>query len=169
MQNFAFIVADTMSDIVTKENNKSLLNMEDLYLQRLLPEYNIAQKAGNTFGVLHTEATKLKMRINYSSERRQQIGSLNRGKKLSDSTIKKMQRSALSRKPLLAESRAKISKNSAKANLYRVSHVDKILLSNGNYDITLQTISKVAKFCKCSSKTVQRALGSSNTGIIKKT
>lgn len=42
LQNFAFIVAETMPDVEKREDNRKLLNMEDLYLQRLLPEYNIA-------------------------------------------------------------------------------------------------------------------------------
>ena len=43
--------------------------------------YNIAQQAGNTLG--DTDETRALMRLNYSDERREAIGALNRGKKLS--------------------------------------------------------------------------------------
>lgn len=65
LANFAFVLADTLPIVVTQENNKALLEMVDHYIQLLQPAYNIAAKAGNTFGVKHTEDTKLKMRINY--------------------------------------------------------------------------------------------------------
>lgn len=70
LNNFAFVCLDTMSSVVTNENNKTLLEMEDYYIKLLLPEYNIARQANNTFGVTHTEATKIKIKINYTSERR---------------------------------------------------------------------------------------------------
>jgi excinuclease UvrABC nuclease subunit len=58
LQNFAFMVAETMPDVKKREDNQELLNMENSYLQRLKPEYNIAQQAGNTFGYRHTEETR---------------------------------------------------------------------------------------------------------------
>jgi group I intron endonuclease len=115
LENFAFTVADTISVVVTSEDNKALLTMEDSYIQALQPEYNIAQVAGNTFGVKHTSATKLAMSLNYSSERREAIGALNRGKSLSTITIEKIRSAAFARGPLSAESRALVSENSAKA------------------------------------------------------
>ena len=77
LENFAFVILDTLPNVVIQEDNQALLEMEDHYIQQLLPYYNIAPQAGNTFGVTHTEETKLKMRINYSSERREAIGNLN--------------------------------------------------------------------------------------------
>lgn len=166
LANFAFVVVDTSPTIVSQEDNKALLAMEDHYIQRLLPAYNIATQAGNTFGFIHTNETKKKMRINYSSERRELIGSLNRGKKLSSTTIELIRTAALARPPLSAHTREKMSANSAMANLSKVSRIDNQLMPNSSISMTFRTISKVANFCDCSNKTVQRAL--QKTGIVKK-
>jgi len=70
IDNFAFIILDIFTEIVDKENNKQLLDMEDYYIKSLLPDYNIVTEAGNTFGYKHSEMTRLKMVQNYSPERR---------------------------------------------------------------------------------------------------
>jgi len=63
------------------------------------------------------------MRLNYSSERREANGSLNRGKKLSARTVEAIRLAALNRPPMSDETRAKVSANSAKAQLYAVSRL----------------------------------------------
>jgi len=50
IDNFAFMVLQVFPEIVSKENNKKLLDLEDYYLKSLLPDYNIVTEAGNTFG-----------------------------------------------------------------------------------------------------------------------
>jgi group I intron endonuclease len=167
LANFAFVVVDTTLTIVSQEDNKALLAMEDQYIQLLRPDYNIAPQAGNTFGVTHTDETKHKMRINYSSERREQIASVNRGKKLSSTTIELIRAAALARPPMSADTREKVSAKSTMAKLYLVSRVDKGLMPNGSISMIIRTIPKVADICSCSEKTIQRAL--QNTGIVKKT
>ena len=73
--------------------------MEDLYVwQTLLPNYNILTEAGNSFDYKHTELDIIKMKTNYSLERRLKIGNLNRGKSFSPETLEKMRKKALSRK-----------------------------------------------------------------------
>lgn len=46
LANFAFVVLDTVPGVVNSKNNQALLAMENHYIQLLLPEYNIAQRAG---------------------------------------------------------------------------------------------------------------------------
>lgn len=167
LENFAFIVVDTVNNVVTQEDNKILLEMEDYYINLLMPKYNIAPQAGNTFGIKHTENTRANIRANYSSERREFIGSLNRGKTLSPITVGRIRTAALARPPMSMETRDKISINSTVANLYIVNHVEETILSNGITSIVLRTIPKVAEFCNCSEKTVRRAL--QGNGIIKNT
>jgi GIY-YIG catalytic domain len=75
ISEFAFLVLELFPDIVTKENNKKLLDLEDFYLKTLLPNYNILTEAGSSFGYKHTEITRLKMKSNYSLERRIKIPS----------------------------------------------------------------------------------------------
>lgn len=66
--NFAFVLLDTVPSTNTTEDNSELLALEDKYILMLSPKYNIAPKAGNTFGLLHKEETKQHMRAIYSSE-----------------------------------------------------------------------------------------------------
>lgn len=94
LQSFAFIVLELFPEVVNQENNKKLLNIEDFYIKSLLPDYNILTEAGSSFGYKHTEVTRIKMKSNYSETRREQIGSLNRGKSLSPETIEAIKKSA---------------------------------------------------------------------------
>ncbi|OTA47020.1 GIY-YIG-domain-containing protein, partial [Hypoxylon sp. EC38] len=80
LDNFAFIILELFPEEVNVENNKKLLDLEDFYLKSLLPNYNILTEAGSSFGYKHTEITRIYMKANYSEERRESIGSLNRGK-----------------------------------------------------------------------------------------
>jgi hypothetical protein len=66
LENFAFIVLDLYPNIVTKENNKELLDLEDKYLKLLVPNYNILTEAGSSFGYKHTEIDRKKMKDIYS-------------------------------------------------------------------------------------------------------
>ncbi len=68
LDNFAFIILELFSEIVTKENNKKLIDLEDFYLKSLLPNYNILTEAGSNFGYKHTEITRVKLKSNYSQE-----------------------------------------------------------------------------------------------------
>lgn len=171
LSNFAFIVLETLPTVVSKEENKDLLSLEDKYLNTLKPIYNIAPVAGNTLGVKHSDATKAKMKLNYSSERREAIGALNRGKTFSASTIQLMRLRALARGPRSEETIAKISVNSTTANLYSIT-----LLPKGTWDDNtpfsdyvpgkeIRTINKVAELIGCSEKTIRRAL--KTNGIVK--
>ena len=86
---FAFVVVETLPGVVTQEDNNELIALEDKYIELVKPEYNLASQAGNTLGYQHTEESKARMKANYSSERRDTIGNLNRGKKLSPEVIEK--------------------------------------------------------------------------------
>lgn len=97
LSNFAFLILEFFPEIVNKENNKNLLNLEDFYLKSMLPNYNILTEAGSSFGYKHTELNRIKMKANYSLERRLKIGSLNKGKNLSQETIEKIRQKALLR------------------------------------------------------------------------
>lgn len=102
------------------------------------------------------------MKLHYSSERREQIGSLNRGKSLSTITIEKMRESALKRGTLSAESRALVSAHSRMAYYWYVSklNLSEFLDNEGNIFtlLTFRSIASLSKFCKVSIKTIQRAI-----------
>lgn len=105
LENFAFMILELYPNIVTKKNNKELIDLEDKYLKLLLPNYNILTEAGSSFGYKHTEVDRQKMKDIYSDVRRVKIGNLNRGEKLSEETIEKLRAKALNRPPVTEETR----------------------------------------------------------------
>jgi group I intron endonuclease len=149
LSNFAFLVLELYPNIVTKENNKELLNLEDKYLKTLVPNYNILTEAGSSFGYKHTEMDRIKMREIFSDERREQIGSLNRGKKLSPETIEKIRVKALDRPPMSDETKLKC-----------ITHTRPLILYNldGTVYGEYPTIIEAAKAINCDEKTIRRAL-----------
>jgi group I intron endonuclease len=162
LHNFAFLILELYPNIVTKENNKELLDLEDKYLKSLLPNYNILTEAGSSFGYKHTEIDRIKMKEIYSDERRERIGSLNKGKKLSSfrpglasglgreaETIEKMREKTFNRPPKSDETKLKC-----------VSHTRPIILYNLNGTVYGQypTIIEAAKAVNCNEKTIRRAL-----------
>jgi group I intron endonuclease len=161
LDNFAFILLDTVEGETSRETNGDLLKLEDQYISLMGPAYNIAPRAGNSFGYKHTQRTKASMRENYSPERREAVGSLNRGNTLSPRTIARLSAAALARAPFTDATRALISANSAKAELYEVS-----LLDGSMVPITLRTLPTVADFIQCGEKTVRIALKAN--GIVKR-
>ncbi len=149
LENFAFLILELYPNIVTKENNKELLDLEDRYLKSLLPNYNILTEAGSSFGYKHTEISRIKMREIYSDERRNKIGSLNKGKKLFPETIERMREKALNKAPRSNETKLKC-----------ISHTRPVILYNLNGTVYGQflTIIEAAKAINCNEKTIRRAL-----------
>jgi group I intron endonuclease len=153
ISSFAFIVLELFTEIVNKENNKKLLNLEDFYLKSLLPNYNILTEAGSSFGYKHSEITRINMKSNYSEERRKAIGSLNKGKSLSPNTIELMRQAALNRtKPNYSAEAIKNMKKRSKP----------ILVYNFDYTVygEFPSIVDAAKSLGCAQKTIIRALQS---------
>jgi group I intron endonuclease len=148
---FAFIILELFPEIVTKENNKKLLDLEDFYLKSLLPNYNILTEAGSSFGYKHTEMTRIKMKSNYSVERRIQIGNLNKGKKLSEETIERIRAKTLIReKPsYFKQSILNMKKNSKGLLVYNLDYT-----VYGEFT----RIIDAAKDLNCNEKTIRRAL-----------
>lgn len=149
LENFAFLILELYPNIVTKENNKELLDLEDKYLKSLLPNYNILTEAGSSFGYKHTEIDRIKMKEIYSDERRERIGSFNRGKNLSPETIEKIREKALNRPPMSDETKLKC-----------ISHTRPVILYNLNGTVygKYSTILEASEAIKCSEKTIRRAL-----------
>ena len=151
LKNFAFLILELFPEIVNKENNKELLNLEDFYLKSLLPNYNILTEAGSSFGYKHTELSRLKMVKAFSSERREFITNLNKGKKFSPETLKKMKEKALLKGKINYSSEAlfKMKKNSKSIILYNLNNT-----VFGSYS----SITAAANNINCSPKTINRAL-----------
>lgn len=149
IENFAFLVLELYPDLITKENNKELLDLEDRYLKLLLPNYNILTEAGSSFGYKHTEVDRIKMKELYSDVRKERIGNLNKGKKLSLETIEKLRQKALFRSPMSEETKLKCIANTRPVILYNL---------NGTVYGKYSTIIEAAKAINCNEKTIRRAL-----------
>jgi group I intron endonuclease len=145
LSEFSFLVLELFPEIVNKDNNKNLLDLEDFYLKSLLPNYNILTEAGFKFGYKHTEITRLKMNTNYSLEHRMQIGNLNQSNYLSKETIEKIRENILVKdKPIYLDKVIKNMKKKSKS----------ILLYNLDYTIygEYPRIIEGANTIKCSVK-----------------
>ena len=126
LPQFALLILELFPEVVNKENNKKLLDLEDFYLKSLLPNYNILTEAGSSFGYKHTEITRIKMKSNYSIERREMIGSLNRGKNLSDETKEKMREKAMARetRSYIEQGTLNMKKKSKPIILYNMDYTE---------------------------------------------
>jgi group I intron endonuclease len=149
--NFSFIILELFPDVITKINNKDLLNLEDFYLKSLLPNYNILAEAGNSFGYKHTEITRIKMKAQYSQERRDQIRQLNFNKALSEETKERLRESALKRKKVIYSDKALLNMKK-KSKPIIAFNLDGTVY--GKYD----SITEGAKSLQCSIKTISRIL-----------
>jgi len=149
--SFAFIILELFPEIITKENNKKLLDLEDFYLKSLLPNYNILTEAGSSFGYKHCEITRINMKTNYSEEGRIAIDNLNIGVSLSPSTIERIIRGNFTRIEPIYSSKALINmKKSSKP----------ILVYNFDYTVfgEFPSLTEAAKYLGCGQKTIRRAL-----------
>ena len=161
LPQFAFIILDLFSEVVNKDNNKKLLDLEDFYLKSLLPNYNILTEAGNSFGYKHTEITRIKMKSNYSLARREMIGNLNRVKNLSDETKEKMSKKAF----------ARLNRSYTEQGILNMKKKSKsIILYNKDYTVygEYPSIVEMAKSIKCNEKTIRRALKTEKKLLLKR-
>jgi group I intron endonuclease len=151
LSNFAFLVLELFPEVVNKENNKKLLDLEDFYLKSLLPNYNILTEAGSSFGYKHTELDRIKMKANFNLKRRLFIGSLNKDNKLSLETVEMIREKALIREKVFYSEKALLNmkKKSKPVILYNLNNT-----IFGEYF----SIKEAANSINCSSRTVSRAL-----------
>ena len=161
ISNFSFLILELFNEVVTKENNKMLLDLEDFYLKSLLPNYNILTEAGSNFGYKHTDITRIKMKTSYNQERRELIGSLNKGKNLSENTKESIRQKALNRKEVsyTEESLLNMKKNSKALVVFN--------LNRTVYGI-FPSIVEAAETLNCGEKTIRRALKTEKKILLRK-
>ena len=133
LNNFAFLILELFPEIVNKDNNKKLLDIEDFYLKLLLPNYNILTEAGSSFGYKHTELSRIKMKNRFNSEQK-----YNQETKLIKKTIAKEN-----------INNYLMRKNSKPIILYNLNNT-----IFGEYP----SIIEAAKDINCDPKTINRAL-----------
>jgi group I intron endonuclease len=101
IENFSFHILEFFSGFVHKENLKKnhlkLLELETSYISRINPIYNILTIAGSSLGFKHSIDTRIMMKQNYSIERKNRIGNLNKGLSLTEETKKLISEKAKNR------------------------------------------------------------------------
>jgi len=113
LYNFAFLILEYCDPNIANINREYLLNKETMYLKKFNPPYNILIIGGSSLGYRHSIATKQKMKENYSQERRNFIGNLNRNKSLSEEVREKLRIAAYNRlkMPLSVREKCGLSNN----------------------------------------------------------
>ena len=164
--NFAFIILELYPNIVTKENNKELLDLEDKYLKLLLPNYNILTEAGSSFGYKHTEVDRKNIKDIYIYVRRAAklgIGKINIGKTFSSITKTRLSISALNIKPMsavLVHTAPGAKRKLAWTKKKCISNTRPVILYNLNGTVygKYSSIVEAANTINCSVKTIIRSL-----------
>lgn len=166
IENFSFYILEYFPGFVKKENlsaaHLKLLERETYFIQLLKPEYNILQSGSSSLGYKHTEETKLKMKENYTQERKEKIGNLNKGKIFTTERKQFLSKIAKLRNSNLAL-RDHLSKLSSKpVSLYN---------QDGSLHSKYPGIRAMAKAFGCCNKTINKAIKNQtlfrNIGIIK--
>lgn len=155
LNNFIFGILEYYPEIINKNNNIELLNLEQTYISLMAPVYNVLTEAGNSFGYKHMDETKLKMKSLFTKERRELLAELQRNRKgkWSLESKEKIRQSNLNRSSdwISDKGRAKISAIHSKT-IYL-----KDLYTN-EYICEFKNIPKMHNYICCSEKTIRRAL-----------
>ena len=153
IENFSFYVLEYYPGFVKKENmsaaHTELLELETKYISQLKPEYNILQEGTSSKGNKHTEETKEKLKENYTQERRDRIGNLNRGESF-DAERRELMSKLAKLRNANEELREKLSKLASKpVTLYK---------EDGSVHSKYPGIREMAKAFKCCNKTINKAI-----------
>jgi len=149
IESFAFVILEYFPEEVTKRNNPDLMALETYWIQSYKPTYNILLEAGNSFGYIHSEEVKQKMRDTYSDERKERVSLINKGKTLSDSVRTLMREKALNRSDEVK-------------NKYRLAFSKPVTLYNSDGSIYMKFggVRLVAKHFGCDHKTINKYIAS---------
>lgn len=153
LENFSFFILEYYKGFIHKENlNKNhldLLSIETKYINLLNPAYNILTVGGSSYGYKHNKETIEKIKSNYSEERKNRIGLLNKDKNLSQST-----------KNLLSQ-KAKIRYLETDYKEFLRTKFSKPLLlynKDGTIHSEQNSIKECCKHFKCCTKTINKAI-----------
>ena len=159
LKNFSFLILELFPEITNKENNKKLLDLEDFYLKSLLPNYNILTEAGSNFGYKHIETDRIKIKTNYSQQRRDKIGNLNKGETLSLTKSKIREKVVYKNHSEYTKEAVLNMKNSKPIKLFN---------KDGTLYGEYTSIKHVANSIKCECKAITKALNSQSKLLMKR-
>ena len=154
LENFKFLILEYVPILVLKENLKkshlALLHLEQSYLNLYSPEYNILQLTTSSIGYTHSNETRLKMKENYSEERKIRIGNLNKKKIYTEEEKQSLSLSAYNRY---------LTQPDLKKRLARIASKPVVLLTKDEkIHSKFSSIREMAKNFNCCHKTINKHL-----------
>lgn len=112
LKNFAFIVVETTTNV---KNVAEILKIEQKYIDTLLPEYNIAKKAGSLLNTKWSLESKLRRRASVQFQKHlEKLRLINTGKTVTLET-RTLQRSIALKRTFTDETKKKMSINNNKS------------------------------------------------------
>ena len=156
IENFKFAILEYYPGIILKENLKKqhllLLEREDFYIKKYLPRYNILMSSiPGTPGIYkHSIDTKEKKKQNYSIERKNLIGDLNKNKVIPSDVRFQMSISAQERYKNDPGKKERISKLNSKPVVLLDDKLNVIKEFTG--------VRSLSKYLGCCHKTVNKAI-----------
>jgi group I intron endonuclease len=154
ISSFAFLILEIIPEKTDVDNNRRLIDLEDFYLKSLLPNYNILTEAGCSFGYKHTEITRIKMKANYSEQRRNKICNLNRNTQFSIKRLEAMRAAALNREKFIYSEQ---DGGLASDNVKNKSQTLRVRNLNGTIYGEYKSIPDAALNLNCKIKTITRS------------
>ena len=172
LENFSFHILEYFAGIIEKENCKkahlSLLERETFFLKEYMPMYNIILSGVSSLGYKHTEQTKIKMRTNYSVERKVLVAKLNKGKTLNDSAKALLSKKALERyqnaafkKEFLLKNKDTLFKGKS-VILYGLASSSTGSSADNNILSKYKSITEASVAFSCDRKTISKYLNNPN-------
>ena len=76
MKSFIFGILEYNNNIITKKNRKVLWEIENKYLSLYQPIYNKYPQADSPKGYKHSEESIAKMKLNFTSERKEKYSKM---------------------------------------------------------------------------------------------
>ena len=142
-QHFSF-------NIILFDEPQKILDLETFYIQKYKPVFNFLQFGSGSIGYKHSEETKLKMKSNYSEERRLKISYLNKNRKITESTRELMKQAAQTRTKTEINTKFKLSR-SKPTSIFNI---------NGEFVKGFNSAKEVSVYLKTDYRTIRRHIKS---------
>ena len=153
LKSFIFGILEYNNNIITKKNRKVLWEIENKYLSLYQPIYNKYPQADSPKGYKHSEESIVKMKLNFTSERKEKYSKMLKVKNiiLTSEVKLKLRNLALSRSKDYISEEGKLRQSLSK-------QVDFFLYLDDTLLCTIKGINKAAHLLCCSYSTIHRSI-----------
>ncbi len=158
LSNFKFLILEYYPGIIKKENLKKshikLIELETYYITIYKPLYNILPYAYSSLGYKHKPETIENLKLNYSEERKLNIGNLNRNKIFTEEEKLKLRNLMLKKYATQPNLKLRLSQAASKPVIqYNL---------DGTIHSKFSGIRKMAKALNCCHKTINKSILNKN-------